>query len=204
MKDPILYTFRRCPYAMRARLSITYAKINIELREVKLNNKPQQLINISPKGTVPVLQLSKEVVIDESLDIMYWALSKSDPDNWLYQDNMTEIKQLIQWNDGLFKKSLDRYKYANRYPENTELFYREEAEIFILMLEQRLIKTHYLCGESCSLADMAIFPFIRQFAYVDLDWFTSSKYQKLNQWLNQHLKSPLFISIMEKYVPWQP
>ena len=200
---PVLYSFRRCPYAMRARLAIENAAIIVELREVVLRDKPQQLLDISPKGTVPVLQLADDRVIEESLEIMSWALSLNDNDNWLNDGELTDIQQLIEWNDNVFKYYLDRYKYADRYPENSALFYREKAEVFIAELEQRLLQYEFLCGERCTLADMAIFPFIRQFSNVDQDWFQASKYQKLNTWLDQHLRSDLFAAVMVKYSAWQ-
>jgi glutathione S-transferase len=200
---PVLYSFRRCPYAMRARLAIATAAIPIELREVVLRNKPQQLLDISPKGTVPVIQLSDGKIIEESLDIMYWALSQNDKNSWLKNGSTEDIQQLIHYNDGEFKYYLDRYKYADRYPENDEQFYREKAEAFITELEKRLTNRNFLCSENCSLADMATFPFIRQFSNVNYDWFQSSKYQNLKHWLNGHLESDLFLSIMEKYPAWQ-
>ncbi len=195
---PILYSFRRCPYAMRARLAIATSGLTVELREVILRNKPQELLDISPKGTVPVLLLPNEKVIDESLDIMRWALSLHDPLGWLSNDLSEDINQLIQWNDNEFKHYLDRYKYADRYPEKNEKFYREKAELFLIELEKRLCKHHFLCSEKCSLADIAIFPFIRQFANVDSDWFACSEYKKVGQWLTNHINSPLFIFIMDK------
>ena len=200
---PVLYSFRRCPYAMRAQLAIMESGISVELREVILRNKPQQLLDISPKATVPVLLLKNGVVIDESLDIMTWALSYRDTENWLNKESAEDIEQLIQWNDGEFKYCLDRYKYADRYPEHDELYYRGKAEVFLVELENRLSKRAYLCSEKCSLADMAIFPFIRQFANVNSEWFHSSKYKKLNHWLNQHIESALFMSIMGKYPAWK-
>jgi glutathione S-transferase len=200
---PVLYSFRRCPYAIRARLAIVKSGINVELREVILRNKPRQLLEISAKATVPVLLLKNGAVIDESLDIMTWALSYRDADNWLNKDSSEDIARLIQWNDGEFKYYLDRYKYADRYPEHDELYYRKKAEVFLVELESRLSKQTYLCSEKCHLADMAIFPFIRQFANVNPEWFHSSKYKKLNHWLNQHIESALFISVMEKYPAWQ-
>ncbi|NOR68365.1 MAG: glutathione S-transferase [Methylomarinum sp.] len=200
---PVLYSFRRCPYAMRARLAIAYSDITVELREVILRDKPAELLAISPKATVPVLELVSGQVLEESLDIIYWVLSINDPDNWLSLDLADEIKQLIVNNDGEFKYYLDRYKYADRYPENNELFYREKAESFISELEQRLSQHTFLCSNRRSLADMAIFPFIRQFANVNTNWFQSSKYNHLKQWLNKHLESDLFISIMEKLPAWQ-
>lgn len=201
--SPILYSFRRCPYAMRARLAIANSAIPVELREVVLRNKPQQLLDISPKGTVPVLLLLNDTVIDESLDIMHWALAQKDPDNWLPKELIADIKQLIKNNDGEFKYYLDRYKYADRYPEQPEIYYREQAEQFLLDLENRLSQHRFLCSDSISLADMAIFPFIRQFANVNSNWFQSSPYQHLKQWLQLHIESELFISIMNKYATWE-
>jgi len=189
---------------MRARLAIASSLISLELREVILRNKPQSLLDISPKGTVPVLLLNDNTVIDESLDIMYWALSINDPEHWLIPDLASDISQLITCNDGNFKYYLDRYKYADRYPEHSEKFYREKAEYFLIELENRLAEQPFLCAENCCLADIAIFPFIRQFANVNNDWFQQSKYQKLNQWLNKLLQSQLFILVMEKHPVWQP
>ena len=200
---PILYSFRRCPYAMRARLAIIQSHTTVELREVVLKNKPQQLLDISPKATVPVLHLSDGSVIDESLDIMKWALGNNDPDNWLDQTIIKDINQLIFINDEEFKYYLDRYKYADRFPEQPERYYRQKAELFLANLEQRLSNQPFLCAEQCTLADSAIFPFIRQFANVDLSWFQASEYKHLNRWLNNHIESSLFLSIMKKYPAWQ-
>lgn len=202
-KSPILYSFRRCPYAIRARLAIAKAGMAIELREVVLRNKPQQLLDISAKGTVPVLQLPNGKVIDESIDIMYWALSYHDPEHWLENAASDDIKYLVKWNDGKFKYFLDRYKYADRYPENTEIYYREKAEDFLFELEKRLSKHLFLGSDYCSLADIAIFPFIRQFAAVDSNWFQASNYKNLRYWLKQQLDSPLFISVMDKLPAWE-
>jgi len=187
---------------MRARLAIANSTIKVELREIVLRNKPQALLDASPKGTVPVLLLA-DTIIDESLDIMYWALSINDPNNWLSTPLKEDIQQLIQWNDGDFKYYLDRYKYADRYPDNDALFYRAQAERFINELENRLSKFSFLCSNHCCLADMAIFPFIRQFANVDPEWFQGSQYQHLNHWLKQQIESELFIAIMEKYPIWK-
>lgn len=198
INHPILYSFRRCPYAMRARLAIVKSIHTVELREVILRDKPQQLIDISPKATVPFLLLNNGTILDESLDIMFWALSgQSDS----FSQEMT---QLIQWNDGEFKYYLDRYKYADRYPEHDKQSYREKAAVFLLALEKRLSQHTFLCGESDSIADLAIFPFIRQFANVDPGWFHSSEYKKLISWLKTHIESSEFISIMDKYSPWKP
>ena len=137
---PILYSFRRCPYAIRARLAIAKAEITVELREVVLRNKPQQLLDISAKGTVPVLQLQDGKIIDESIDIMHWALSYHDPGKWLENASLDDINHLIQWNDGKFKYYLDRYKYADRYPENTEIDYREKAEKIFIRIRKKTDK----------------------------------------------------------------
>lgn len=201
---PILYSFRRCPYAMRARMAIAQAGISVELREVVLRAKPEHMLEISNKATVPVILLNDGTVIDESLDIMHWALSHSDTDQWLNNGSAKDMSALMEWNDGEFKYYLDRYKYADRYPEHDQLYYRKKAEVFLRDLEKRLVEHGFLCSEKRCLADMAIFPFIRQFAFADMNWFQSSKYTRLNHWLNQHINSDLFISIMAKYPTWQP
>lgn len=197
---PILYSFRRCPYAMRARMAISYAQQSVELREVILKQKPDSLFSHSPKGTVPVLVLSNGSVIEESIDIMLWALSINDPDNW--QKNISEQKQLIEQNDGNFKSNLDKYKYADRHPEQTELFHRESCYDFLDELEERLSRHQYLFSNQCSLADIAIFPFIRQFAHVDLTWFENHTWHKVVRWLNEFKASQLFTDVMLKYPAW--
>ena len=202
---PTLYSFRRCPYAMRARLALAYALADhsLELREVILKDKPQALLDISSKATVPVLVLADGKVVDESLDIMSWALSENDPKDWLLAQNQTEINRLIAQNDGDFKWALDRYKYADRH-EHSEEYYRKKAEVFLHTLEQQLQSSDFLMGDSISLADAAIFPFIRQFAHVDKEWFFSSEYKRVIGWLNVWLESDLFKSIMKKYKQWTP
>lgn len=205
MNKAILYSFRRCPYAMRARLAIAVSGVQVELREVELRDKPTDMLDISPKGTVPVLLTTENNVIDESLDIMLWALQQFDPDNWLQSDNdkISLSKQLIQHNDGEFKYYLDRYKYADRYPEYSQQYYRQQAEKTLLQLEQLLATNGYLTSAIISLVDIAIFPFIRQFAFVDQAWFFRSAYPLLNRWLQQFIESVLFESTMTKYPKWQ-
>jgi glutathione S-transferase len=195
---PILYSYRRCPYAMRARMAIWAANIQVEVREISLREKPAHLLQISPKGTVPVLQLPDGTVLEQSLDIMQWALSQSDPQGWLNADPEA-INALITINDGDFKKALDRYKYPDRYPEHAQQFYREQGEQFLQRLEAALEQHDYLLGEKPSMADVAIFPFIRQFAAVDAEWFASSPYPKLRVWLERWLESPLFAQVMQKF-----
>ena len=209
MTFPILYSFRRCPYAMRARMALAYSKQTIEIREIILRKKPGSMLYYSPKGTVPILVLKSSKrdtrVIEESLEIMIWAIEQNDPDGW-WPENLTqqdEIKQLIKLCDDVFKTHLDHYKYADRHPEQSAAHYRQLGEVFLSRLDRRLSKTTYLCGQYLSLADMAIFPFIRQFAHVDKTWFEKSAYKYLQAWLDQHLKSEIFIAVMKKYAPWQ-
>ena len=204
---PILYSFRRCPYAMRARLAVHASGISVELREILLKEKPQSMLDASSKGTVPVLVLSDGDVIDESLDIMYWALATYDPHNW-YASLSNKLKhqsdQLIQRNDLEFKPWLDKYKYAVRYPEHSPQDYRKNAETFLQTLETNLTQHQYLLTDHATLADYAIFPFIRQFAFVDKTWFDNSRYHSLKNWLENFLKSDNFLSIMKKFPKWQP
>lgn len=200
----VLYSFRRCPYAMRARLAIASAQLEVELREVELRNKPESLLLASPKGTVPVLVLDNGQVLDESLDIMSWALQQNDPEHWLKTAWLIDVRTLIQWNDGDFKYYLDRYKYADRYPDFSALEYRRQAERFLAELEPRLYQNTYLCGDHFSLADAAILPFIRQFAAVDSVWFESAPYPFIQQWLNEFVTSNRFIAVMTKYESWKP
>ena len=157
------------------------------------------MLAISPKGTVPVLQLPDGKVIDESLDIMGWALAQNDPEQWMDTDEAS-IK-LIQWNDGEFKYYLDRYKYADRYPEFPKNYYRKEGEKFIAELERKLNQNRFISGSRFSIADAAILPFVRQFAAVDSIWFVSSAYRQVNCWLTELLTTDLFVSVMAKTQP---
>lgn len=201
---PVLYSFRRCPYAIRARLALAAAGIRCELREVKLASKPRAMLAISPKGTVPVLQLTDGTVIDESLELMLWALERADPEGWLgVEPRLT--RDLIRENDDKFKADLDRYKYFVRYPEYSQAHYRGKAEKYIRKLEDRLnaVRGRGLVSPGLSLADFAIFPFVRQFSRVDLEWFEHSGYEKTLNWLNELESLPLFQRVMNKYEPWQ-
>jgi len=198
MTLPILYSYRRCPYAMRARMALKYAGIAVEIREISLRDKPAHLLEISPKGTVPVLVTAHGAVLEQSLDIMHWALQQNDPDGWLAAD-AAQTQQLITENDTSFKQALDRYKYAIRFPEQAMEDYRALGEVFLTKLEQQLSRTDFLMGAKLTLADIAIFPFIRQFSAVDAVWFASANYPKLNAWLNLMLSSALFDSIMDKH-----
>jgi glutathione S-transferase len=189
---PILYTFRRCPYAMRARMALYTAKIDHEHREVNLKNKPSELLQISPKGTVPVLQLEDGRLLEESLDIMKWALSVAHLS--------LEEGDLIAENDTTFKKALDRYKYPGRYSEEEGLDYRSHCASFLKKIEERAAP--FLTGNAPTLIDMALFPFIRQFSLVDPAWFETQAYPHLQPWLNSWITSALFEQIMQERAPW--
>jgi len=198
-----LYSFRRCPYAMRARLAITIAGNEVELREVVLKDKPAELLEVSPKATVPVLVQTNGKVLQESLDIMLWAAENHAIWQSLDEQQRKETFVLIEENDVSFKQALDRYKYADRYPEHNQQFYREQGEQFLDKLEQRLTKHLGLVSDSLTLVDYALLPFIRQFALVDWDWFVEADYPKLQNWLNGFLQSDLFKQVMHKYPQWQ-
>lgn len=188
---------------MRARLAFKACDINVELREITLRNKPQEMLALSPKGTVPVLQLADGTVIDESWDIVHWASSLQDPQQLRggsYQINT--INELIGQNDNEFKTHLDHYKYADRFPEHPAEHYRTKADQFLQTLEKLLSMNRYLLGQNMSLADIGIFPFVRQFAHVDIDWFRQTQYPHVIAWMDRYLESDLFISIMNKYTPW--
>ncbi|WP_439105885.1 glutathione S-transferase [Congregibacter sp.] len=201
---PLLYSFRRCPYAIRARMTLAYAGVKVELREVLLKDKPAAMLAASEKGTVPVLVLPGGRVIDESIDVMRWALEQADPQDWLTTDLLEDRDDLLSENDGAFKSLLDRYKYADRYPEHSAQWYRDQANGFLVKLDLRLEKTAWLAGAEKGFVDVAIFPFIRQFAGVDRGWFDQSPYPHLRCWLDTHLDSPLFKAVMQKYPRWTP
>ena len=202
-EQPILYSFRRCPYAMRARLALHYADQAVEHREVVLRDIPQQMIDISPKATVPVMQLADDTVIDESLDIALWALEQQDPQKLLGSlSQLSDMLALINENDNDFKGWLDRYKYADRHPEESIETYRQEGEVFLQKLEERLARHPYLFGTEIRLADIAIMPFVRQFAHVDKRWFEAADYPNLQRWLSEWLVSDSFTKIMIKYPQW--
>jgi glutathione S-transferase len=195
---PILYSFRRCPYAMRARMALLVSGQAVEIREVVLRNKPAELIAASPKATVPVLVLGNGDVIDQSLDIMRWALRRNDPEGWLDGDDQV----LIADNDGPFKHHLDRYKYPERHGSDL-LVHREAALLILSGLEERLNGRTNLYRDSRTLTDMAIFPFVRQFAATDRDWFDAQALPRLREWLTRHENSPLFETAMVRLEPWQ-
>lgn len=190
---------------MRAHMALKYSGIKVELREVDINNMPQQAIKISEKATVPILALTDGSIIDESWDIVKWALAQNDPDNWLGDDNvfLLDAEMLIETNDFSFKEDLDHYKYADRFPEYSEEYYRKACEEFIKELEDMLSEHNYLLANQLSLADIGVFPFIRQFSMVDKDWFEQSPYPNVQRWLKTLTESELFQDVFQKHKLWQ-
>ncbi|MEM9233948.1 MAG: glutathione S-transferase [Pseudomonadota bacterium] len=195
---PILYSFRRCPYAMRARMALLLCGRKVRLRELILRDKPEEMLAASPKGTVPVLVLPDGKVIDESLAVMEWALAQ----NSNLAPPIEEMQELIAENDGPFKHHLDRYKYTNRYEDADETEHREAGAAFIAKLNSRLEQHGQLYDQRPSFADYAIFPFIRQFRIADIDWFDAQDWQPLHAWLKGHMESDLFKAIMVKFPLW--
>ena len=199
MAEPILYSFRRCPYAMRARLALHVSAVSIEHREIILRNKPAHMLEISPKGTVPVLLLQDGSVLEESLDVMRWALEQNDPEGWLKGTDSALIAQ----NDGPFKHHLDRYKYAARYEGADPMEHRAAAFEILQKLDQQLAAQPFLSGPKFGHSDAAIAPFIRQFANTDRTWFDAEDLPHLQQWLACFLQSERFQAIMTKHRLWQ-
>lgn len=195
---PILYSFRRCPYAMRARMAIAVSKTPVQLREVILKDKPEEMTQASSKGTVPVL-LVGDKVLDESLDVMHWALEHSDPENWL----SAKDPELVEQADGPFKYHLDRYKYATRYEDADPETHRAEGLDFLNTINARLADAPYLHGDSRGFTDIATFPFVRQFRIADPEWFDSAPLPNVQKWLVTLTNAGLFLSVMKKYSPWK-
>ena len=205
-KYPILYTFRRCPYAMRARFAIRSSKIIVEVREIKLKEKPSEFLKSSPKGTVPVLITNSGEVLEESLDIIYWALNKNDPHKWLAKGKLEnqDIRKLLDDLEDRFKPNLDKYKYPDRFSGVNKFLYRDKNLCFLEKLNFYIEKNKSLNCKHLTLLDYAIFPFVRQFRNVDQDWFDKLNFIFLNKWINQIIDSKDFSSIMKKFKKWEP
>ncbi|MBL4911074.1 MAG: glutathione S-transferase [Alteromonadaceae bacterium] len=202
---PILYSLKNCPYAIRARMALLSSKQQVILRNLVLTNKPKAFLITSPKGSVPVLALPSLTVLDESLQIMLWALNENDPDDLLHSYDVSQLTQmlaLIKVFDQQFKPSLEQYKCAKRYHEDTVVEYRQACEQHLKRLENNLNQHVFFISDHASLADLAIFPYIRQFARVERQWYLQSPYPKLKQWLNNYLQSSLFTRTMTKYPLW--
>ncbi len=203
-QHPILYSFRRCPYAMRARMALHVADITVEHREILLKNKPPEMLASSAKGTVPVLVLTNGTVVDESWDVMCWALEQSDPENWLGESNcwLKQSSDLVLECDNTFKQALDRYKYSDRHPHPPEI-YRQEGMEFLGKLERLLEQKGCLLTSAYTIADYALMPFVRQFAHVDKDWFNQCELRLLSNWLDTLINSDIFRTIMIKQPLWK-
>ncbi len=202
-KLPLLYSFRRCPYAIRARMMLLWCGQTVRIREVLLRDKPDALRAISAKATVPVMQLSDGTVLTESLDIMHWALAQSNRCDAMFCDDAQGL-DLIESNDHDFKSWLDRYKYFDRHPEHSQIYYRDQCAVFLQRLEGRLADSQWLLRDQPTFADFAIMPFIRQFAAVERSWFEQSEFRHLRGWLAHWLQQPVFLKVMDKYPVWQP
>lgn len=198
---PILYSYRRCPYAMRARMALKYAGIQFEHREIELRNKPQSMMLASPKGTVPVLCVDG-FVLDQSVDIMRWALKISDPDHWGEVDDSVS-QNWIEKNDGPFKALLDQYKYPNRYPDlNQAAVLNAAIDLMLMPMETALESSEYLLSKQLTWVDIALFPFMRQFSMVNPQQFEELPFPAIKKWLDQLMQSPLFASVMQKHPVW--
>ena len=191
---------------MRARLAVQSSRTEVVLREIVLRDKAEAFLAVSPTATVPALVMASGKVLDESLDIMLWALENNDPEGWLTPENgmLDDMLALIHATDGPFKTSLDLYKYHTRHPQVDPLAERQTAGEFLFELDHRLSQTKHLFGARASLADMAIAPFVRQFANVDRDWFDAMDWTRLSRWLMDFQNSERFAAIMEKYPKWVP
>ena len=205
MTIPILYSFRRCPYCMRAHMALKQAGIQVELREVKLSDMSEEALAVSPDETVPVLVLADGTALDESWEIVKWALLQNDPDNWLGDNSalLLDAEMLVETNDYSFKEDLDHYKYSDRFPEQGKEHYRQACEEFIVELEEALSESPYLIAEHLSLADIGVFPFIRQFSLVDIEWFQQAPYPNVQRWLKGLIHSELFEDVFQKHEIWK-
>ncbi|RFO98959.1 glutathione S-transferase [Rhodoferax lacus] len=204
MRAPVLYSFRRCPYAMRARLALQASGLEVELREILLKDKPPALLQASPKGTVPVLVLPDGPVLEQSLEIMHWALQQHDPLKWLPTDDVAidDTLACIATNDGPFKQALDRYKYPTRFGLVDGQAPRAEGCKVLQAWELRLQRQAFLGGSQWGLVDAAIAPFVRQFAHTDLPWFAAQDWPRLRQWLQAFEDSAAFAAVMQKEAVW--
>ena len=204
-EPPVLWSFRRCPYAMRARLALQVAGIDVWLREVLLCDKPMAFLQTSEKGTVPVLVLADGQVVEESRDIMIWALSQNDPQGWLrvMQQDPAEAAAFLDRLDGDFKTHLDRYKYASRFDPATALEHRAAGAAMLAQFDARLANQTGLSGEKNGLLDFAALPFVRQFRIANPVWFDAQLWPHLHRWLQAFLESQQFASVMKKYTVWQ-
>lgn len=209
---PVLYSLQHCPYAMRARMGLLMAQQQVLLRAITMKNKPEEMLSVSPKGTVPVLVFpdahneysTRSKVIDESLDIILWALQQNDPEDLLHKDNpenLIEMLELVKRNDKEFKPQLEIYKKSKRFRTGTEIEERQKCEVFIAELEERLARGCFV-GEKAGLIDYALIPFVRQFSRVNKAWFKQAPYPLLRNWIEQHMQTRTYAKAMDKYPLW--
>ena len=203
--SPILWSFRRCPYAMRARLAVAASGITVELREILLRDKPDAFVAASAKATVPVLVQTDGTILEESRDIMFWALGQNDPENWLacWHQDKAKVTAFLDELDGPFKTHLDRYKYDSRYEGEDAITHRSAGAAFLQRIDSILATQPWLSGGAAGLMDYASLPFIRQFRIADPDWFDHQPWPHLHPWLQGFLDAAQFAAIMTKYTPWQ-
>lgn len=206
LSSPILYSFRRCPYCIRAHMALKYAGLKIILRGVELKNLPPEALAVSPRATMPSLVIDKNKYIDESWDIIKWAVQQNDPENWLGDNNeyLQAAEVLVKTNDYSFKENLDHYKYAVRFPDHPKQYYRQCGEEFLEELNEILKESNFLLDDHITVADIAVFPYIRQFAMVDKDWFYNAPYPPLQRWLKYMLATELFREAFRKHELWLP
>lgn len=197
---PLLYSFRRCPYAMRARIALIVCGHTVRVRELILRDKPDEMLAASPKGTVPVLITPGGAVVDESLEVMDWAIDEGDG-SLQYPDERG--RRLIAENDGSFKRDLDRYKYPSRYEGVDPDAHRESGASFLARLDREIALDGFVSGRFPGYADYAIFPFVRQFRIADPGWFDAQAWPALHAWLARCTGSEVFAKAMTKYPLWK-
>ena len=204
-KYPTLYSFRRCPYAMRARLALRLCKIQCIIREISLKAKNSEFLKVSPKATVPVLVLPNGEVLEESLDIIYWSLEQNDPSKLKINNQLAnETNKLIELFDTEFKFHLDRYKYSSRYNIKNSQVHRDKGRDLLVLINNLLEGKNYIGGKNISLLDISILPFVRQYRIADIKWFDNNLgLDNVSNWLNIFLNSGLLASIMTKYKVWE-
>lgn len=203
---PILYSFNRCPHCLRAHMALKYAELKIVLREVDLDNLPEEALAVSLHATVPSLVMSDDEYFDESWDIVKWAVQKNDPDKWLGEDDefLQDAEMLVETNDYSFKEDLEQYKDSDSHPEHPMEYYRERGEEFLEELNEMLEENTFLLASDITIADIAVFPLVREFAMVDKAWFDKAPYPKLQNWLACILSTRWFKEAMKEHKVWQP
>ena len=202
---PILYSFHQCPFCLRARVALKYASLKIILRDVELNNLPAEALAVSSHATVPSLVINDDEYLDESWDIVKWAVQQDDSDNWLGEDNayLQDAEMLLEINDHSFKEDLKGYKDREHHPEQPMPYYRQRGEEFLEELNEMLVENNFLLAPHITIADIGVFPLVREFAMVDKVWFDKTPYPKLQAWLENIIDSEWFKAAMQENEIWQ-